>query len=358
MTINNLFEENQLKRMIDHKLKPLVRKIDAEAYYPADFLKDLGKEGWLLSSRHYDESELVDRGFCLMEQTAATCMTTAFNLWCHLAAMTYLRKSPNAFLRETILPQLENGSMLGGTGLSNPMKYYAGLERLCLKATRSGNGYLISGKLPNVSNLGRDHGFGIIASLEEHRRIMAFIPCSLPGLRLKEKTDYLGLNGSATYMCEFNEVFVSDDWIISDDADKYVAVIRPLFVLYQIPLGLGVTSAVIGEMRKGQSRQQGCSRYLKDQPEDLERDLQSLRETAYQFVGQSLAEIDWLQLIQVRLQAAYLALRAVQAGMLHSGGAGYLQHSDANRRLREAYFMANLTPTIKHLEKMIQLQQH
>ena len=54
-----------------------------------------------------------------------------------------------------------------------------------------------------------------------------------------------------------------------------------------------------------------------------------------------------------RLQSAYLTLEAVQASMLHNGSAGYLQNCAPSRRLREAYFYANLTPTIKHLERVL-----
>ena len=46
-------------------------------------------------------------------------------------------------------------------------------------------------------------------------------------------------------------------------------------------------------------------------------------------------------------------VEAVQASMLHNGSAGYLKDSAPSRRLREAYFYANLTPTVKHLEKVL-----
>jgi alkylation response protein AidB-like acyl-CoA dehydrogenase len=351
MILNEPDRGNLLNQIIHRKLKPLVRKIDAEAYYPLDYLTELGKAG-LLPSQHKTEMEILTDGVFLVEETARTCMTTAFNLWCHLTASAYLRKSDNEFLRSQVLPLLENGSMLGGTGLSNPMKYYSGLENLCLKARRSGSGYIISGKLPNVSNLGPGHGFGIIASVDEYNRIMAFVQCSSKGLSLKEKINYIGLNGSATYMCEFDEVFVPNNWIISEHADEFVTGIRSQFLLYQIPLGLGVTSAAIRSMDKTKYKQAGSSRYLKDRPDLLERDLLPLREATYLLAAQNIHDLKWHDTVQVRLEVSYLTLRAVQAGMLHSGGAGYLQYSNESRRLREAYFLANLTPTIKHLEKI------
>ena len=48
---------------------------------------------------------------------------------------------------------------------------------------------------------------------------MGFVPCNAEGLKLKEKVDYLGINGSATYACSFNDVFVPDEWILSENAE-------------------------------------------------------------------------------------------------------------------------------------------
>ena len=45
---------------------------------------------------------------------------------------------------------------------------------------------------------------------------------------------------------------------------------------------------------------------------------------------------------RIRLETAYLTLEAVQESMLHNGSAGYIQDSAPSRRLREAYFFANL----------------
>jgi alkylation response protein AidB-like acyl-CoA dehydrogenase len=343
--------DSLLRSIIQNKVKPIVKKIDEEARYPLEFFQELGKSG-LFHTRGLSETEILFGGVRLVEETAKTCMTTAFNLWCHLAAVTYVRKSQNAFLHNDILPRLENGELRGGTGLSNPMKYYAGLERLCLKARRISGGYVVSGSLPTVSNLGPDHWFGIIASVEERYRVMALIPCHADNLVLKEKRQYLGLNGSATYACEFRDVFVPDTWIISDQADDFVKQIRQAFLLYQIPLGLGVTEASIRSIEHMQGKQGGCNQYLPIQAAELEREWQMLRERTYQLAQEADLSHRWNDLLQVRLSAVYLTSKAVYASMLHHGGAAYLQSSDPSRRLRESYFLVNLTPTVRHLEKL------
>ncbi|OOR09298.1 acyl-CoA dehydrogenase, partial [Bacillus mycoides] len=113
--------------------------IDTEAYYPREFLIKVGKSGFFRSTEG-SQQEYLAREVRLVEETAKVCMTTAFNIWCHLASLTYVRASENPFLKNEILPQLENGELLGGTGLSNPMKFYAGLETLHLKAKRADGG--------------------------------------------------------------------------------------------------------------------------------------------------------------------------------------------------------------------------
>jgi len=342
-----------LEQLVQQQLKPFVKKIDAEAYYAAAYLQALGEHGFLRSQQLsavevlYGESRLV-------EETAKTCMTTSFNLWCQLAILTYVRNCDNSYLRSEMLPLLENGTMLGGTGLSNPMKYYAGLEKLNLKADHVSDGYRVTGQLGSVSNIGPGHWFAFIADVSENRRVMALVPCDRQGMKLKEKAEYLGVNGSATYSCQFNDVLIPQDWVLSEHADDFVKKIRLPFVAYQIPLGLGVISESIRAIENARDRQSGCNSYLNIQADELQRGFIELREQFYTFIQSPNFLNEWEKLLQIRLETAYLTLKAVHGCMLHQGSSAYLQQSDASRRLREAYFLANLTPTVKHLEKLLQ----
>ncbi|WP_153720954.1 acyl-CoA dehydrogenase family protein [Sporosarcina cascadiensis] len=345
-----LGKQEVLAELLTKELKPYVKKIDQDAFYAENFLRRLGEAG-LLSSGDRSQSEVVSDGLYLVRETAEICMTTAFCLWCHLAALTYVRTTENERLKADLLPSLEDGSLLGATGLSNPMKHYAGLENLHLKAKRTPGGYLVSGVLPAVSNLGRDHVFGAIAGLNDQQQIMMVISCDSPGLTFKEKTDYLGLNGSATFSCSLREVFIAEDRILSEEADAFVANIRPTFIAYQIPLGLGVTDASVRSIEKTANRQNGCNQYLPVQAPELQR---KRTELEYQLLSLiSKESVDWKEVARIRLSAAYLTLESVQADMLHNGSSAYQRASAPARRLREAYFFANLTPTIKHLEKVL-----
>ncbi|MFZ7946092.1 acyl-CoA dehydrogenase family protein [Neobacillus sp. 19] len=350
MEIGIISQSSTLEKLIKDELKPYVKQIDTEAYYAEIFLRKLGEAGMFSSANKSQRDYLLEEMY-VVQETAKVCMTTAFCLWCHLAALTYVRQTKNEKLKNKMLPSLEKGEILAGTGLSNPMKYYAGLEKLYLQAKPVQGGYLISGVLPSVSNLGSDHWFGCIAGVNEDKQIMCFVPCNTEGLKMKEKVDYLGINGSATYACSFHDVFVPDEWILSENAEEYVEEIRPAFLSYQIPLGLGVTQASISSIEKVCQKQNGCNQFLTKQPEVLRTAEQQAQEKLQSlYKGESL---NFREIARVRLETAYLTLEAVQASMLHNGSAGYVKDSAPSRRLREAYFFANLTPTVKHLEKVL-----
>lgn len=337
-----------LQALIDEKLKPFVKKIDEEAYYAEEYLFALGKAGFFQSSQKDEQSTLLDE-LTIVQETAKVCMTTAFCLWCHLAALTYIRKTSNSGLRAAVLPLLEDGELLGATGLSNPMKFYAGLEKLHLSAERVDGGYLLNGVLPAVSNLADNHWFGAIACYEG-KEVMLFVNTNNSAITLKEKVHFLGVNGSATYSCKFDQVFVADEYVVAHDASIFVDTIRPTFVLYQIPLGFGVLEACIEGIEKVKAKQNGCNDYLQVQADELAKELQQLQEALQSIV---LAGGTYLYAIcQLRLQTVYATLAAVQANMLHNGSAGYIVGSAPSRKLREAYFFANLTPTVRQLEKM------
>ena len=58
-------------------------------------------------------------------------------------------------------------------------------------------------------------------------------------------------------------------------------------------------------------------------------------------------------MIETRLAAGDATVAAAHAAMLHQGARGYVSNGAAQRRLREAYFVAIVTPATKQLRKML-----
>ena len=91
--------------------------------------------------------------------------------------------SDNPKLSAKFTDKFASGQVLGGTGLSNPMKSFFGIEKLKLKGKKVDGGYLVRGALPWVSNLGPNHFFGTIFEREDEPGaiVMFLADCSASG---------------------------------------------------------------------------------------------------------------------------------------------------------------------------------
>ena len=129
--------------------------------------------------------------------------------------------------------------MLGGTGLSNPMKSFFGIERLKLKGRKVEGGYIVKGALPWVSNLGPDHYFGTIFEREDEDGgiVMFLADCSDPAITLQPCKPFLAMDGTGTYGVQFRDVFVPDELILAEQAGQFVKKIRAGFILLQAGMG-------------------------------------------------------------------------------------------------------------------------
>src|SRR6478672_3755805 len=143
-------------------LAPIAAAIDSGTIYPADLLRRLGDVGaW---GSHRPNNGAADLR-CAIQSIAAlgeVCGATAFMAWCQNTLVWYAVNSSNPALVADFADRAATGRILGGTGLSNPMKSFFGIEKLKLKGRRVNGGSVVRGALPWVSNLGPDHLFGTI----------------------------------------------------------------------------------------------------------------------------------------------------------------------------------------------------
>ena len=184
---------------------------------------------------------------------------------------------------------------------------------------------------------------------------MALIRCDWPGLTLSTVPPFLAMDGTGTYSLTFDNVFVPDDHILADPIGPWLKRIRNGFVLMQLGIGAGIVASCIDLMRESNLRLGHVNGFLEDGPDQMEDELGSLRDRAGLLAHDVLDDSNrqFAQVLTARLMASELTLRATQSAMLHTGAAGYSLSSPAQRRLREGYFVAIVTPAIKHLRKEI-----
>ncbi|AOS81425.1 MULTISPECIES: acyl-CoA dehydrogenase family protein [Hydrogenophaga] len=342
-------------------LAQVVEAIDREGYYPRAELQRLGALGAM--SAHLNAP--AGRGdFALalraMAEVSQVCGATGFMMWCQAVCGLYMQASGNPALMGEALMAHASGATLGGTAMSNPMKNYAQIEGLLLKAVPVTGGYRVSGTLPWVSNLGPGHACGALAGVvDEHgevvREVMFLLRCDAEGVEMRECPSFSGMEGTGTYGLRLKDLFIGTDEIMADPAKPFIARIRGAFVLLQCGMAVGVTQGAIDSMWAVEDQLGHVNQFLEDRPAELQAELDALTERVMK-----LAETPFdpsadffIDVLDARAHGAELSLRAAQSALLHQGARGYLMSSEVQRRVRESHFVAIVTPAIKHLRKEI-----
>jgi alkylation response protein AidB-like acyl-CoA dehydrogenase len=342
------------------EVRPRADEIDKQGKYPSDILRRLGAAG-AFAQHHagFGNSASVNVGAAIdaMSVVAEECLATAFCTWCQDALGWYVQNTENAGLRQTLQSAVASGAVLGGTGLSNPMKALSGIEPLRLTGKRVPAGYRVDGLLPWVSNIEAGHYFGICFAREDNPEhvVMALARCGDPGVMHRQTTRFIALDGTATCAVSFKQAFIPDELILADPLGGFVRKIRPGFILLQAGMATGLIRNAIALMRDLPEPVQRVNAFLPVGPREIEDRLFDLESKVVELAATPVEEdAGFLQaVLRARLEASNLSLDAAQAAMLHAGARAYIEGSVFSRRLRESYFIAIVTPATKHLAKDI-----
>jgi hypothetical protein len=352
-----------LAELIARELAPKVVDIDLKGVYPGEFLKQLGTLGGLGSLTpiaHGGTARGLGHAIQVIEEASKECVSTGFLLWAQYALQWYVVNSSNRALAGEMLPKMASGEMLGGTAQSNSMKSCVGIEEARLKAKRVDGGYVINGVLPWVSNIGLDHWFHMGATLPDTPGLMiGLVHGSTPGLTLTQNAHFIGMEGTNTFACQFRDVFLPDSRVVchADEFSAFRDRTKSAFILLQMGMGMGLIDACVAMMKRSDRTHGHVNRFLDVQADALGAELDAARAATYALAEK--IERDGSapyvrETLELRLAGSELSLKAANAAMLHLGAKGYLSNNAAQRRLREAYFIAIVTPAIKHLRKELQ----
>ena len=349
-----------VRTIADGALAEMADDIDRRGVYPKGVLTRLGEVGALRA--HLAQGGDADYGAAIraIADVSRVCGATGFMVWCHDVCGVYMEASGNPALMGAALADHACGRTLGATGMSNPMKTFAGIETLLLRARKVAGGYIVNGTLPWVSNLGLDHYFGAVAVVDTEpgaapNEIMFMVRCNAPGVELRNCPSFSAMEGTNTWAVRLTDHFIGAADLIADPVRPFIGRIRAAFVLLQCGMGLGVAQGAIDSMWAVERQLGHVNEFLDDRPDELQAELDALTERTLRLARTPFANDNafLIDVLDARAHASELALRAAQSALLHQGARGYLMSSAVQRRVRESHFVAIVTPAVKHLRKEI-----
>ncbi|MEM0911471.1 MAG: acyl-CoA dehydrogenase family protein [Pseudomonadota bacterium] len=331
-------------------LAPEANRIDQEGFYPTEIMSKLGEAGAFAT--HLDAyGQRFELTLKNMNTISRYCGSTGFITWCQNVCGIYMEASDNPALI-TRLPDHATGISLGGTGLSNPVKALTNIEAMALKAVKVDGGYVVSGLLPWVSHIAHGQYCGTIAGVEgsDSHEVMFLLDIT-EQVKLTKCPKFSAMEGTSTWGIHLEDYFVSEDQIIADPVRPFLQRIRGAFILLQTGWGAGVIQASIDACREVESSLGHVNQYLHDRPDELEAELEELtrRMNVLAKTPYENSKEHMLDILDTRAFCSELSLKASQSALLHQGARGYLMKSKPQRLIREAHFVAIVTPAIKHL---------
>lgn len=348
----------QVAQLVQTELAPIVEDIDRKGLYPEAFMRRLGDIGGYqaVGTAAQGGSGLgLAAQIQVIREVGKICGATAFSVWCQSACAWYLHRTPNAAVKQRYLADVLQGKVLAGTGMSNTVKHLSEIEEHNLQAEKTEGGYIVNGVLPWVSNLGDTHIWANSAQIGEGY-VMFITGAGRDGVSLNPCPEFCALEGTRTFALKFENVFVPHEDVLAEPEQfaDYIQSIKPGFVLLQIGIGAGIIDGCLKEIEAANVSNGEVNFYLDHQIDELQERFQvALTKTVKLAQEADSGKPSVLEVLQTRLAAAELCLDAAQSAALHAGAKGYLMKSPVQRRLREAMFVAIVTPAIKHLRKDI-----
>jgi alkylation response protein AidB-like acyl-CoA dehydrogenase len=277
-------------------------------------------------------------------------LAAGFVLWGHRSFIEYLLQSPNAALREDLLPRLLAGEVAGATGLSNAMKFLSGLEELQVTARRQQDSLVLDGKLPWVTNL-RPQGFHVAAAVarqDGQRPFIVSLAHDDASLVRSPDLDLMALRATNTAAIDLSAVTVDAGRIIHADAEAWLPSVRPAFLGLQCGMSIGLARRSLAEAR----RTLGAGRQTLAEPiAELETALAEQEHRLRDGLRTGTFAGKPTLLFQIRIALADIVTQAVGLELQGSGGRAYLTAPGAGfaRRWREAAFIPVVTPSLVQL---------
>jgi alkylation response protein AidB-like acyl-CoA dehydrogenase len=265
------------------------------------------------------------------ERLAGSCLTSAFILSQRDAAVRRIRDSGRDDLARELLRPLACGGRFATVGISQ-LTTSRQHGAPALVAEECSDGLVLDGVMPWVTAADQADHIVAGAVLDDGRQVLVVVPSDTPGITVMPPLHLASLCGSRTSEVHCRQVALPRRWLLAGPAPQVMASGRGgTGGLETSCLALGHAGGAIDDLEL----EAGNRPELHDIAARFSETRQRLCQDLHRLVEDGASSEAAFSL---RARANALALRATQAALTASKGAGFVKPHAAQRRARQALF--------------------
>ena len=314
--------------------------LEGNRNWPGDqleWLADVGVLGWVIPAEFGGggiSAEDLTLGY---KSLAAACLTTTFVLTQRNGACQRIAGAEQDTLKTELLPGLCSAETFATVGVSHLTTSRQYLRKPAVAVTETDSGFLFNGVIPWVTGAKFADEIVTGGTCPDGRQVLAVIPTVAEGVTVEQPPRLLALNASQTGAVRLENVEIDRRWLIAG----------PIENVMKLGKGGGTGSLTTSALAVGTA--EGALRRLKveadNRPdlveiyEPLNAECIAIFDDMMSAVRSDTAASDSPPSAEsIRRRANSLVLRAAQAYLAASKGAGFVAGHPAERAVREAMF--------------------
>ncbi|MDA1014960.1 MAG: acyl-CoA/acyl-ACP dehydrogenase [Planctomycetota bacterium] len=339
MSTDETLQLDEAFESLCNQLADSTADLDRDDAWPSDqfqWLSDARVLGWLIP-RHFGGSEVTAEHLTVgYERLAAACLVTAFVLTQRNGACQRIAASPNDELKSDLLADLCTSAMFATVGISHLTTSRQHLKKPSVQVRETDSGFVFDGFVPWVT--GAKHADVIVTggTLSDGRQLLAAVETSLAGVEVLAPAKLMALTSSQTGPVTLTDVQVPHSRVIAGPMEQVMknAAGAGTGSVTTSALALGAAKSSIDHVRVEALQRPELNEIV----QSLDTEYGSIRDDMYDSIREGASSNPRLSSESVRQRANSLVLRASQAHLATSKGAGFAKGHPAERAVREAMF--------------------
>ena len=313
---------------------------DAVDGWPTEHLRILWQAGaarWVIPREFGGDG--IEAGTLLWRyrELARASLLTAFIFSQRNAACQRIESSANRHIAKRLLPDLASGHIQATVGISHLTTSRQHWQVPTVTATLDGTDYLLNGVVPWATGAGSADLMVTGGTLSDGRQLLAAVPVKSPAVVVRPAIAMLGLSASCTGEVELHDVRVPASDVLHGPVERVMAAGGGgAGSLSTSAIAIGTAQGTLDRFAEEAKRRPELNQYLKPLQQEADVLAQSLAAAALAMAGPS--QEDRVSPETLRQRANSLVIRAAQAWLAATRGAGYVSGHPAERAVRESLF--------------------